>query len=180
MQTHLILIGYRATGKTTLARLLAERLGTEAIDSDVLIERRAGKSIARIFAEEGESVFRDREAEEIAKVFSERNDGKKIVLASGGGAVLRQTTRELFRNRGQVIWLKASPETILERMSRDSATPSQRPGLTNLSAREEIEDLLQKRSPIYEEAAHLHIDTESASLEHLAEKILAALREKTG
>ena len=110
----LTLIGYRATGKTTLARLLAERLGWDWIDADVEIERRAGKSIARIFAEDGEPAFRDMEAEVIADLC--RRD--RLVLAAGGGAPLRPESRRAMREAGKVVWLTARPETILARMTR--------------------------------------------------------------
>ena len=89
----LTLIGYRATGKTTLARLLAERLGWDWIDADAEIERRAGKAIARIFAEEGEPAFRDLEAQAIADLC--RRD--RLVLAAGGGAPLRPESRRAMR-----------------------------------------------------------------------------------
>ena len=97
----LTLIGYRATGKTTLARLLAERLGWDWIDADVEIERRAGKSIARIFAEQGEPAFRDLEAQVIADLC--RRD--RLVLAAGGGAPLRPESRRAMREAGKVVWL---------------------------------------------------------------------------
>ena len=114
--SRIVLIGYRATGKTTLARLLAERLGWAWIDADVEIERRAGKSIARIFAEDGEPAFRDLEARVIADLC--RRD--RLVLAAGGGAPLRAESRQAMREGGQVVWLTARPETILARMSGDA------------------------------------------------------------
>jgi shikimate kinase len=95
------LIGYRATGKTTLARLLAQRLGWEWIDADVEIERRAGKSIARVFAEEGEPAFRDLEAQTIADLCLRSN----LVVAAGGGAPLRLASRQAMRDAGPVVWL---------------------------------------------------------------------------
>jgi len=92
---NLILIGYRATGKTTLARLLAGRLGWEWIDADVEIERRAGKSIAEIFADDGQTAFRDLEAEVIADLCKK----ERLVLAAGGGAPLRPENRAFLYNR---------------------------------------------------------------------------------
>ena len=112
---NVILIGYRATGKTTLAKLLAARLQCDWIDADVEIERRAGKSIAEIFAEDGEPAFRDLEADVIADLC--RRD--RLILAAGGGAPLREETRENMRRNGTVVWLIAQPETILRRMTGD-------------------------------------------------------------
>jgi len=170
---HLILIGYRATGKTTLARVLAEHLNFPWYDSDELIESRFGKSIARIFAEEGEPVFRDTEAEEIEKILLDSNRARqKIVLATGGGAILRKSTRSFLKEHGFVAWLTASRETIYRRMIQDATTTERRPDLTNLPAEEEIVHLLEKRKPFYEETAHLMVDTDNRTTENLAGQIL--------
>jgi len=167
----LILIGYRATGKTTLARLLAERLGCDWIDADVEIERRAGKSIARIFAEDGEPAFRDLEAEVIADLC--RRD--RLVLAAGGGAPMRRGSRRAMREHGTVIWLVAQPETILARITADATTAARRPNLTDRGPLEEIIHLLVAREPIYRRSAHLVVDTEGKTPERIADEILARL-----
>jgi shikimate kinase len=168
---NLILIGYRATGKTTLARLLAERLGYSWIDADVEIERRAGKTIAKIFAEDGEPAFRDLEAQVIADLCRQPS----LVLAAGGGAPLREESRRAMRACGRVIWLQAQPETILARMSGDATTALRRPNLTDRRPLEEIVHLLEKRTPIYRESAHWEIDTERKTPAELTEEILAKL-----
>ena len=187
---NLVLIGYRATGKTTLARCLAQRLGWDWIDADVEIERRAGKSISRIFAEQGEPAFRDLEAEVIAELCGPGawGDGlrgimgqgtqvadRPLVVAAGGGAPLRAENRRAMRQSGQVVWLTATPDTILARMTGDATTADRRPGLTNQSPREEIVQLLSRREPIYRELAHLIVDTEGKSPEQLADEILVGL-----
>ena len=168
----LTLIGYRATGKTTLARLLAERLGWDWIDADVEIERRAGKTITRIFAEQGEPAFRDLEAEVIAELC--RRD--RLVLAAGGGAPLRPASRQAMRQAGPVVWLTAQPETILARMSTDATSAVRRPKLTDRKPLDEIVQLLQTREPIYRESAHLVVDTEGKEPGELAATILEQLR----
>jgi len=167
----LILIGYRATGKTTLAKLLAERLGCDWIDADVEIERRAGKSIARIFAEDGEPAFRDLEAEVIADLCRRDN----LVLAAGGGAPMRRQSRRAMRENGTVIWLVAEPETILARMTGDASSAARRPSLTGRGPLEEIIHLLAAREPIYRRSAHLVVDTGGKTPERLADEILARL-----
>jgi shikimate kinase len=164
----LILIGYRATGKTTLARLLAERLGWDWIDADVEIERRAGKSIARIFAEDGEPAFRDLEAQVVADL-CRRDD---LVLAAGGGAPLRPESRQAMKRSGKVVWLKAQPETILARMSGDQTTLGRRPSLTEKGPLDEIVHLLGQREPIYRESADLEVDTESKAPGEIVSEIL--------
>ncbi len=168
---NLVLIGYRATGKTTLARHLAERLGWDWIDADVEIENRAGKSIARIFADQGEPAFRDLEAQVIAELC----DRPRLVVAAGGGAPLREESRRAMRKSGHVVWLTAKPETILARMAGDATTADRRPSLTNRPPLVEIVQLLEGREPMYRESAHLIVDTEGKSPELLADEVLAAL-----
>jgi len=168
---NLILIGYRATGKTTLARLLAERIGWEWIDADVEIERRAGKSIARVFAEDGEPAFRDLEAEVIADLCGR----EKLVLAAGGGAPMREESRRAMRDGGQVVWLLARAETILARMSADPTNPDRRPNLTDRGPLDEVVHLLAGREPIYRQSAHLVVDTEGKTPEQLVAEILDRL-----
>ncbi len=172
----LTLIGYRATGKTTLARMLAERLGWDWIDADVEIERRAGKAIARIFAEDGEPAFRDLEARVIADLCQR----PKLVLAAGGGAVLRAESREAMREAGDVVWLKASPETIHSRMTGDATTAGRRPNLTSRGGLAEIIELLSRREAIYREAGDFEVDTDTKSPGELVEEILDRLAMRPG
>ena len=161
-------IGYRATGKTTVARLLAERLNAPWVDSDREIERQAGKTIAQIFAEDGETAFRNYEAH----VIFDLCQSEELILATGGGAILRPETREILRESGPVFWLTATPETIARRMNADTATATQRPNLTELSQREEIRSLLEYRTPLYQETATIEITTESATPEEIVAQIL--------
>jgi len=168
---NLTLIGYRATGKTTLAQLLAERLGWDWIDADVEIERRAGKTITRIFAEDGEPAFRDLEAEVIADLCGR----ERLVLAAGGGAPLREESRRAMRSAGKVIWLTAEPETIHLRMTGDPTNPDRRPNLTDRGPLDEILQLLKRREPIYRESADLQVDTEGKTPEQLTAEILDRL-----
>jgi shikimate kinase len=172
----LTLIGYRATGKTTLARLLAQRLGWEWIDADVEIERRAGKSIARIFAEDGEPAFRDLEVEVTRDLCQQR----RLVLAAGGGAPMRAENREAMHAGGTVVWLKALPETIHRRMTGDATTAGRRPDLTAQGGLAEIVQLLGRREPIYEETADFAVDTEEKTPEAIVAEILERLPSRSG
>ena len=165
-----ILIGYRGTGKTTVAQKLAARLEIPACDSDVEIERSVGKSIADIFAQDGESAFRDREESVIAEILSW---SVSLVLATGGGAILRSSTRERLRQAGRVIWLTATPETILRRISSDAASQTMRPNLTALPMYEEIVAVLEQRTPLYAETAHETLETDTLTAEEIVETILA-------
>ena len=164
----LSLIGYRATGKTTVAKLLAEALNCPWIDSDREIERQAGKTIAQIFAEDGEPAFRDFEERIIAELCLK----PELILATGGGAVMRENTRKVLRASGPVLWLTASPETILRRMTADETTKTSRPSLTNLPALDEIRHLLELREPMYRDCATMEITTELCSPEEIVKQLL--------
>jgi len=165
----LILIGYRGTGKTTVAHTLAERLGIPAFDSDPEIERRAGKNIADIFTQDGEQVFRDWEESVITQILAQPSP---LVLATGGGAILRASTKERLRQSGRVIWLTATPETILRRITSDATSKTMRPNLTSLPMYEEIVTVLENRKPLYAEAAHEIIDTESRTIEEIVAEVI--------
>jgi shikimate kinase len=106
--TPIFLIGYRGTGKTSVARQLADRLKFDCVDADVDIEGRAGKSIVAIFREDGEAAFRDVET----VIVGELSRRRRAVIALGGGAVLRETNRQAIRAAGPVVWLTASVDTI--------------------------------------------------------------------
>jgi len=163
-----IFIGYRGTGKTMVACKLAEQLEIPVFDSDSEIERRAEKSIAEIFAQDGEGVFRDWEESVIAEILAQPNP---LVLATGGGAILRASTRARLRQSGHVIWLTASPETILRRITNDAASKTMRPNLTALPMYEEIIAVLEQRKPLYAETAHEIIDTDCRTINEIAEAV---------
>jgi shikimate kinase len=167
----IFLIGYRGTGKTTVGRLVAERLGCESIDTDDEIERRAGKSIATIFADDGEAAFRELEA----AVLSDLSRHTRLVVASGGGAVLRESTRDAMRAAGPVAWLTASVDTIAARLAADAGTGNRRPNLTATGGRAEIEALLAERTPIYQACATFVVDTEGKSPAEVADDVIARL-----
>lgn len=168
---NLALIGYRGTGKSTVARRLALELACDWVDADVEIELRAGKSIAAIFAEEGEARFRNLEAEVLAGLVT--RDG--VVLALGGGVVLRPDNRRQLARCGKVVWLQASPATILRRVEADSTTAERRPRLTTAGGQEEVVRLLNEREPLYRECAQLKIDTEQKTPAEIAGEIIRQL-----
>jgi shikimate kinase len=167
----IFLIGYRGTGKSTVARQVAERLGYDSVDADEEIEHRAGKSIAAIFAEEGEAAFRDLESQMIAELAHLQ----RYVIALGGGAVLRDTNRKAIRAAGTVVWLTAPVDVIVARLAADPATAGRRPNLTKPGGREEVEALLAERTPIYRECATLTVDTNGKTCAQVADEIAANL-----
>ncbi len=170
------LIGYRGCGKTTVGALLATQLGYDFVDSDVVIEERGGKTIARMFAEDGEPHFRALEAQVIAELLQR----DKLVLAVGGGAILNPESRAAMRQAGPVIWLQASPEALLQRILGDATTADRRPSLTNQDQRTEVETVLKQRWPIYEASATHIVNTEGRTVETIVTEIAAALEEASG
>lgn len=164
---NLVLIGYRGAGKTTVGRLLAHRLGYAFVDTDPLIAERAGKSIAAIFAEDGESAFRELEAAVIAEAAARSH----TVLSAGGGAVLRHDNRRRLRARGTVFWLAADAETLWERIRTDPETAIARPPLTEAGGLEEVRRLLAKREPHYRRCAHYRIDAAGRAAKQIADEI---------
>tara|TARA_B100000700_G_scaffold85526_3_gene96170 strand:+ start:9172 stop:9690 length:519 start_codon:yes stop_codon:yes gene_type:complete len=170
--TNIFLTGYRATGKTTVANQVATALSMESIDADVFLEQQAGLTIAEIFAAEGEIGFRDRESA-IVKQLAAR---EQLVVALGGGAILREENRQALQGRGITIWLTASAETIFERMSTDPLTGQRRPNLTNTGGLAEVRQLLQQRDPLYQAAADFSVDTEELSPAEVASRIVELVR----
>jgi len=160
---NLVLIGYRGTGKSEVAKLLAKRLGMEAVSLDAEIVRQEGP-IPEIVAKHGWPHFRDIEAAVTKRVAA--RDG--IIIDSGGGVILRQENVENLKRNGKLIWLRASVPVIVNRI--ESGT--QRPALTEgKTFTEEVEDVLRERTPLYEAAADHQVDTDHLDAEQVAEEV---------
>jgi len=167
--SRIILVGYRGTGKSTVGRLLADRLGWGFRDADAELEARAGQTVAEIFAAEGEPGFRDREAAVLADLVGLPDH----VIATGGGVVLRPANRELLKAAGFVAWLQAPPEVVWERLQADPTTAARRPALTT-GGFAEVADLMGVREPLYRAVAAAAVDAAGRSPEAVAAAILAA------
>lgn len=161
---NLVLIGYRGTGKSAIARKLAILLDRQVVSLDQEIVRLAGMPIPAIVGAHGWSHFRDLE-EQVCREFGAQ-DG--IIIDCGGGVVEREANAASLRAGGKVFWLRATPTTIVGRIGGDSARPS----LTgSKSFTEEVEEVLGRRTPLYERLAHAVIDTDGRSLDDLASTI---------
>jgi len=170
LRENLVLIGFMGCGKSTVGRNLHQILGWPLVDMDGLIEQRAGMAIPAIFAEEGEAGFRRREGELLAEL--EADGLSKRIIATGGGVILNPENRARLRRLGYVIWLRAPAKTVLARTSRSH----DRPLLQAEKPLERIQTMLAERTPLYEETAHLEIDTSDLSADEIATGILESAR----
>jgi shikimate kinase len=163
----LALVGARGTGKTSVGRIVADRLGLPFADADQELQRRAGRSIAAIFAEPGEPAFRDLE-EEVLGALAARD---ALVLATGGGVVLREANRRALRRFGLVVWLTAEPDVLADRLRRDAGG---RPALTAAGTLAEIAAVLAARIPLYRAVADATVDTTGRTPAEVADAVLEA------
>jgi shikimate kinase len=159
----IVLIGYRGSGKSTIGYKLANRLWQEVVDTDALIVKKAGKTIAEIFEQDGEQRFRDLETEVVREVAKLQD----VVISLGGGAVVREENRRALKEAGhKIVYLKCDPEVLHQRIQADAATGMMRPNLTNLfGGVEEIEKVLGEREPIYRELMTAELDVTNLSVE---------------
>ncbi len=168
----LTLVGFRGTGKTTVASAVASRLGCDWQDADVAFERQAHVTVAEFFASHGEAAFRDRETDLLSLLLATCEG----VLATGGGVVVREANRRLLAERGRpVVWLDATPESVRRRLEADPATAARRPSLTGGDPFAEVERLLREREPLYAEVADLRIDTSGLAVDAVTDRIVAWL-----
>ena len=160
-------MGLPGSGKTTIGRQLARRLGQPFVDSDHEIEHRLGCSIREFFAREGEDSFRNQEQQ----VIDELTQTHQGVIATGGGAVLREVNRRHMHERGQVIYLRSTPEDVFRRVRHDTA----RPVLQVDDPLNRLRTMFEARDPLYREAAHFVIETGRPSVAMLVNMICMQL-----
>ncbi len=167
-KTSLFLIGPMGTGKTTIGRQLARRLEMDFYDSDRVIEERTGVDIPLIFEKEGEAGFRQREQ----AVIDELTQKQKIILATGGGAVLAEINRPHLKNRGTVIYLKSTLNTLIKRTRKDKNRPLLHAGEP---AEVILRRLLEQRDPLYQQTADIVIKTVNNSIHNVIHAIISHL-----
>lgn len=173
MKTSVALIGFMGTGKTEVGRLLAQKLGKVFMETDLFIEKKAGKSIPDIFRDSGEVAFRELELEVIKEISGKKN----AVIACGGGAVLNTINIDRLQRECVIILLTASPGVILKRTSADK---DGRPLLAVGDRLARINKLLKFRWPFYERAADITVNTSRLQPEDVVEYIIEKLREYEG
>jgi shikimate kinase / 3-dehydroquinate synthase len=157
-----VLVGFMGAGKTTVGRILAERLGHPFVDSDVLIEQRLGRSIRDVFVAEGEAYFRELEHVTVADLVQ----GQDAVISLGGGAVEDPRTRDVLRG-ARVVYLRVSYDEALSRVRADEYRP--------MLHRPDIAEVYKRRLPTYEDVSALTIDTDGLPPDAIAREVLAGL-----
>jgi shikimate kinase len=162
-----VLVGMPGSGKSTVGRQLSRRLQLPFFDSDQVIEERLGCAIKDYFAAEGEAAFRDVEERVIAELAA----GPACVLATGGGAVLRESNRQHLREAGHVIYLRSSPEEVFRRVRHNQ----NRPLLQVDDPMAKLRSLYTERDPLYRETAHYVVETGRPSVPTLVNMIVMQL-----
>ena len=173
MKTNIALIGFMGAGKTAVGEALAKKLSRKFVELDLLIERKAGKSIPKIFQQDGEVAFRELEIEVTKQVSKDKN----LVIACGGGIVLNKINIDRLRQQSRIVYLTASPKVILKRVSGDG---DERPLLKAANKALNIRELLGFRKPFYERVADIKIDTSKLDTDSIVEQIISKLKDDEG
>ena len=168
MTSSIFLIGPMGAGKTTMGRQLAKKLHLEFLDSDRVIEERTGVDIPLIFEKEGEAGFRKREE----TIIDELTQREKLVLATGGGAVISEINRQHLKQRGTVIYLHSDIKNLIERVRYDK----NRPLLQTEDPEGRLRELMETREPLYRETADIIINTGEKSIRSVINVILERLK----
>lgn len=159
-----VLMGFMGAGKTTIGKALAKEFSCGFIDTDEMIEQVQGRKISEIFEKEGESAFRDMETELLRKL---QNRTDMFVLSIGGGMPVREENRALLRDIGTVVYLKATKEELLRRLSGDT----QRPLLQGGGLEEKITTLMDARAEIYANTAHRQLETDGRTIDDILKEL---------
>lgn len=170
---NVILIGFMGCGKTTVGIRLSYRIRQVLEDTDKRIEREQGRAISEIFSSEGEEYFRDLETQLLHRL---RRDKFSRVISTGGGLPMREENRKLLRELGTVVYLRIKPETVYSRLKNDKT----RPLLQCEDPLSRIRELMELRSPLYEEAAHVVIDVDDMNMEQVVTSITDYLESRGG
>ena len=167
----LFLTGYRGSGKSTVAPLIAKLVDGDWVDTDDLVELSVEKPISQIFAEDGEAEFREFEHDAIKSAAGPTNDGSPLIISLGGGAITFENNRELIAASGKMVYLRGSVDTLWQRINTDPVSGDQRPNLTDQGGRAEVEQILDARREIYESSSDFQIDIDELAPADIAAAI---------
>lgn len=171
-ERNIALIGFRATGKSSVGKILARKLNRVFIDMDLHLSASAGREIACWVRSDGWGAFRKAESELIRNLASQSG----LVVSTGGGIVLDPENLLILEQHFFTVWLKASEQTIFSRINEDPQSCSTRPPLSDLPLKDEIKRTLLERTPLYSAAADLELDTEGETVESIARRIVDYLQ----
>ncbi|MCR5657083.1 MAG: AAA family ATPase [Butyrivibrio sp.] len=166
---NILLIGFMGSGKSAVSKEIRKLIGYDRIDLDTYIEKKEKRKISEIFAENGESYFRDVESFSMRELAE--GDRKNVILAAGGGLPIRKENREYMHDFGRIVFLKATPETVYERIKDDTSRPLLQTG----DVLGKIRELQDKRRDIYMETADIEVDTDGKTIPQIAREILEAI-----
>lgn len=164
MKNNIVLIGFMGSGKSTVGKQLSKLLGYTFVDTDLYIEQKENMTVSEIFAKHGEAYFRTLETE-VAEVLSHK---ERLVIATGGGMILNKKNAQTLRSNALSVWLKVSPETVLERLKNDTS----RPLLNHPNKTKAIEELLLQRNAMYNAACDVNVNADD-TLENVTQSILS-------
>ncbi len=164
---NIVLLGFMGTGKTAIGKQLSALLEMELVDLDQLLEARMNMSINQIFEIYGEPYFRRLESELVKEI----SVGENIIISCGGGVILREDNIQNLKRKGRILWLRAQPETIYQRLQEDNTRPLLK-GKVTISY---INALLTERWPRYQAASDFSVDTDHGTIEEISDKIIQSL-----
>jgi shikimate kinase len=168
---NIYLIGFRCTGKTTIGKIISKELNMDFIDADDELVKQQGEPISEIVEKHGWDYFRDKESDVLKEISSRKN----YVVATGGGVILKKENIDCMKKNGTVIWLRANPDTVKNRMLKDEKTEQSRPSLTSKGLIDEIKETIETRNPLYTEAMDFDIITDDVGVEEVTRKMLKRL-----
>lgn len=168
-EQNIVLIGFMGCGKTSVGKRLARRLHYPFIDTDQIIEKKAGCTINQIFERKGEAFFREMETDILQEI---RTSYRQTVIATGGGLPVKKQNRELLKEIGHVVYLKTSKETVMKRLSGDTT----RPKLRGEDLSRKVDMLLNEREPIYQETADQVIEADNKTFYEIINAIIDTMK----
>lgn len=169
-KSNIVLIGFMGVGKTTIGKVLADRLQRDFIELDLLIEKKTGKAVTDIFRDEGEIAFRDLEIQTLKEIA----DSENVIIDCGGGVVLNQINIDRLKKKARVAYLTASTAVLLKRLACDG---DKRPLLAVPDKKTAIRTLLKIREPFYEFAADIKLNTSRLTINDAVDKLINKLRQ---
>ena len=171
LPSNIALVGFMGAGKSTVGRVLAARLGKTFVETDAMVEQRVGLSVAEVFAQRGESCFRELEAQAVLDASQRRG----CVIACGGGVVLREDNVVTLKQSCLLVYLDVSASFVLRRLTGQSTV---RPLLEGVDRDVRVQELITQRRPVYEAVADITISTDGLAVEQVVRRIQGRLRQQ--